>query len=251
MYRSWFLFFFFYNLNYGYSIFQMIFDSHLSHSFYTFAAVFSIVLLFPWIEATTPLFSTVCIPCNSTCSSDLSNGVLPDDFLRIHITKRLCKSTSIKAALISALHKQYTKKFKANPSNSKLLAQARYILKPISFFRSTVIDSVRKAAGVVQITNSTTIAIKTTTSIRSSGLCKPRLLVEVRFGVPRAFKMRALVTLPLRALFAGVQVSVADDPSTTVKAVVVVFWSVSTCKSKVEFAWNIKGECVYWGLNYS
>ena len=32
------------------------------------------------MEATTPLFSTVCIPCNSTCSSDLSNGVLPDDF---------------------------------------------------------------------------------------------------------------------------------------------------------------------------
>ena len=222
------------------------FDSYLSHSFYTFAAVFSIVLLFPWIEATTPLFSTVCIPCNSTCSSDLSNGVLPDDFLRIHITKRLCKSTSIKAALISALHKQYTKKFKANPSNSKLLAQARYILKPISFFRSTVIDSVRKAAGVVQITNSTTIAIKTTTSIRSSGLCKPRLLVEVRFGVPRAFKMRALVTLPLRALFAGVQVSVADDTSTTVRAVVVVFWSVSTCKSKVEFAWNIKGGIGVW-----
>ena len=56
------------------------FDSYLSHSFYTFAAVFSIILLFPWIEATTPLFSTVCIPCNSTCSSDLSNGVLPDDF---------------------------------------------------------------------------------------------------------------------------------------------------------------------------
>ena len=56
------------------------FDSYMSHSFYTFAAVFSIVLLFPWIEATTPLFSTVCIPCSSTCSSDLSNGVLPDDF---------------------------------------------------------------------------------------------------------------------------------------------------------------------------
>ena len=31
----------------------------------------------------------------------------------------------------------------------------------------------RMAAGVVQITKSTTIAIKTTTSIRSSGLCSP------------------------------------------------------------------------------
>ena len=203
--------------------------------FYTFAALLSI--LWFGIDATTALFSTTCIPCNSTCSSDLSSGVLPDDFLFIHITNRLCKSTSIKAALMSALHKQYTKKFSANPSNSKLLAHARNILKPTSFFLSTVMESVKKAAGVVQITKSTTIAIKTTTSILSSGLCKPRLRVEERLGVERVLRMRALVTLPLLAFLAGV--SAADEPSTRVKAVVVVFWSVSTCKSNVEFAWKI------------
>ena len=80
----------------------------------------------------------------------------------------------------------------------------------------------------------TTRTIKTTTSILSSGFCKPRLRVEERLGVERVLRMRALVTLPLLAFLAGV--SAADEPSTRVKAVVVVFWSVSTCKSNVEFA---------------
>ena len=36
----------------------------------------------------------------------------------------------------------------------------------------------RKAAGVVQTTKRTTMAMRTTTSIRSSGLCRPRRLVD-------------------------------------------------------------------------
>ena len=45
---------------------------------------------------------------------------------------------------------------------------------------------VRMAAGVSQKTKRTTIAIKTTTSILSSGLWRPLLLVETRCGVPLA-----------------------------------------------------------------
>ena len=81
-----------------------------------------------------------------------------------------------------------------------------------------------------------TIAIKTTTSIRSSGLCKLRLLVEERLGVARVLRMRALVTLPLFAFLVGVIGASEQEPSITVKAVVVVFWSVSTCKSNVKLA---------------
>ena len=82
-------------------------------------------------------------------------------------------------------------------------------------------DSVKNAAGVVQTTNKTTMAIKTTTSMRSSGLCKPRRRVDARLGVPRKADILALVTLPLRDFPAGgAGVNVA---STMVKAVVVVF----------------------------
>ena len=95
------------------------------------------------------------------------------------------------------------------------------MLNPTSFLRSTVMESVKNAAGVVQTTKRATIAIKTKTNMRSSGLCKPRRLVEERFGVLRVFKMRALVTLPLRPVLEGV--SPDEEPSTTVKAVVVVF----------------------------
>ena len=97
------------------------------------------------------------------------------------------------------------------------------MLNPTSFLRSTVMESVKKAAGVVQTTKSATIAIKTKTNMRSSGLCNPRRLVEERFGVLRVFKMRALVTLPLRPVLAGVSPDADEAPSTTVKAVVVVF----------------------------
>ena len=174
------------------------------------------------MAATMAFFCSSGNPCNS-CSSDECSIDDPDlaNFSLNQRTNQLAKSTSTKAWRMSALHKQYTKKFRANPSNSKLLAQARNTLNPTCFFRSVVIDSVKNAAGVVQTTNKTTMAIKTTTSMRSSGLCKPRRRVDARLGVPRKADILALVTLPLRDFPAGgAGVNVA---STMVKAVVVVF----------------------------
>ena len=97
-------------------------------------------------------------------------------------------------------------------------------------------DNVRNAAGVVQTTNKTTMAIRTTTNMRSSGECKPRLRVDARLGVPRTPKIRALVTLPLLDFPAGVSVA-----STMVRAVVVVFWSVSTLTSFIELVCKKEG----------
>ena len=138
----------------------------------------------------------ICISCSSISSSSALKRVQGAHLRFIHITNMLLWTKSIKAKRISLLHKQYTMKFEAKPSSSRLLAQARKMANPNWFLRSSVMKRLRKAAGVVQTTNKTTMTTRTITNIRSSGLCSPlfnslSILLRLSFFLIFAFKSEA------------------------------------------------------------
>ena len=80
-------------------------------------------------------------------------------------------------------------------AHARKYAYATVVLILLDMFR---ID--RAAAGVVQITNMMTMVTSTNTSTRSSGLCRPRLLIEARWGVLQAPLGRSVLEVLVRAL---------------------------------------------------